>query len=111
MAGSPFSEDAARAVYFGIIMLVCLGIGLAMKVTGVLMIDAVTILPALAARSMQRGFRGTLLCGAVFGLVMNFGGFALALDLLTSPAIIVVGGSFVLITGWAERRCARRSAG
>jgi zinc transport system permease protein len=96
----------SRLVYFGIIMLVCLGIGLAMRVTGALMVDAVTILPALAARSMRRGFRGTLLWGGFFGLAMNFGGFALALalDLPTSPAIIVVGAAIVLATGWAARR-------
>lgn len=87
----------ARAVYYGLVALVCLGIGLAMKVTGALMVDAVTILPALAARSMRRGLRGTLAWGAIFGLVMNFGGFALALalDLPTSPAIIVVGSAIV----------------
>jgi len=98
----------ARAVYFGIIMLVCLGIGLAMKVTGALMIDAVTILPALAARSMRRGFRGTLLWGAAYGLLMNYGGFFLALvwDLPTSPAIIAAGAAIVLATSLAERHSA-----
>lgn len=102
----------ARAVYFGIIILVCLGIGLTMKVTGALMIDAVTILPALAARSMRRGFRGTLIWGSVFGIAMNYGGFALAmvLDLPTSPAIIVVGALFVFAGKLAERRIDRRSA-
>jgi len=102
----------ARAVYFGIIILVCLGIGLAMKVTGALMIDAVTILPALAARSMRRGFRGTLIRGAIFGISINYGGFALAmvLDLPTSPAIIVVGALFVFAGKLAERRIDRRSA-
>lgn len=87
----------ARSVYYGIIVLVCLGIGLAMKVTGALMVDAVTILPALAARSMKKGLKGTLFWGAVFGCAMNFGGFMLALwlDLPTSPAIIVVGALIV----------------
>ncbi len=87
----------ARAVYYALVTLVCLGIGLAMKVTGALLVDAATILPALAARSLRRGYRGTLVWGAIFGLAMNFGGFALALllDLPTSPAIIVVGALIV----------------
>lgn len=96
----------ARAVYYGLVVLICLGIGLAMKVTGALMVDAVTILPALAARSMRRGLGGTLLWGAAFGLAMNFCGFslALALDLPTSPAIILAGTFFVLAAKTVERR-------
>lgn len=99
----------ARAVYYGIVIAICLGIGLAMKVTGALMVDAVTILPALAARSLRKGFRHTLLWGAAFGLVMNYGGFALALafDLPTSPAIIVAGALLVMVARAIELRRAR----
>jgi zinc transport system permease protein len=98
----------ARAVYYGIILLVCLGIGLAMRMTGALMVDAVTLLPALAARELGKSLRPTLLWGAVFGLISNLGGFALAfaLDLPTSPAIILVGTLLVLVlrlTGKANR--------
>ncbi len=103
----------SRAVYYGIVILVCLGIGLSMKVTGALMVDAVTILPALAARSMRVGLRGTLVWGGVFGLAMNYGGFVLAatLDLPTSPAIIVVGSLIVFAAKVAERRKDRSVAG
>ncbi len=96
----------ARAVYYCLVTLCCVGIGLAMRVTGALMVDAMTILPALAARSMRRGLRGTLAWGAVFGLGMNFGGFALALalDLPTSPAIIVVGSGLVFAVKALSRR-------
>jgi len=100
----------ARAVYYGLVILVCAGIALAMKVTGALMVDAVTILPALAARSMRKGLKGTLAWGSLFGLAMNFGGFALALwlDLPTSPAIIVLGAILVAAARLSE---ARRDAG
>ena len=101
----------ARPVYYGVIVLTCLGIGLAMRVTGALMVDAVTILPALAARTVSRGrLRASLLWGAAFGLLMNLGGFALAfaLDLPTSPAIIVTGAAIVFAVRFAgvaqERR-------
>jgi len=94
-----------RAVYYGLVVLVCLGIALAMKVTGALMVDGVTILPALAARSLRKNLRGTLVWGAIFGLVMNYGGFALAilLDLPTSPAIIVMGSLLVFASHWWNR--------
>lgn len=96
----------ARAVYYGIVVAVCLGVGLAMRLTGALMVDAVTILPALAARNMRRGLRGTLVWGAIFGLAMNLGGFALslALDLPVSPAVIVIGALLVVGTGAAAKR-------
>ena len=55
---------------------------------------------------MRRGFLGTLLWGSVFGLAMNYGGFALALalDLPTSPAIIVAGALVVFTTKIVERK-------
>lgn len=95
-----------RAVYYGLVVAVCVGIGLAMRLTGALMADATTILPALAARGMKRGLRGTLLWGAAFGLIMNLGGFALALavDLPVSPAVIVLGSAIVVAVGIAKRR-------
>jgi len=96
----------ARAVYYGIVLLVCLGIGLAMRLTGALMVDAATILPALAARNLKRSLAPTLAWGAVFGLAANLGGFALALalDLPVSPAVIVIGAALVIATGAAAKR-------
>jgi zinc transport system permease protein len=88
----------ARAVYYGVILLTCLGIGLAMRLTGALLVDAVTLLPALAARSLDKPLGPTLLWGAIFGLAGNLGGFALAflLDLPVGPAIILAGTAIVL---------------
>ena len=89
----------ARLVYYGLILLTCLGIGLAMRLTGALLADAVTLLPALAARSLRKSLGPTLLWGAVFGLLSNLGGFllAFALDLPVSPAIILCGTALVLV--------------
>jgi len=96
----------ARAVYYGIILLVCLGHGLAMRLTGALMADAVTLLPALAARSLDKPLRATLIWGAVFGLISNLGGFALAFafDLPASPAIILTGTILVLGARLTQKR-------
>jgi zinc transport system permease protein len=95
----------ARPVYTGLIVLTCLGVGLAMRVTGALMVDAVTILPALAARAVDGRLRPSLLWGAAFGLAMNLGGFALAfaLDLPVSPAIIITGTALVFAARLARR--------
>ena len=94
------SGYSAKLVYYALVMAVCIGIGIAMRLTGALMADATSILPALAARNMKVNFRKTLLFGALFGLINNIGGFLLALilDLPVSPAIIVVGASMVLVS-------------
>jgi zinc transport system permease protein len=95
-----YDRELARAVgvrallvYTGIMLAVCLGIAAAMRITGALLVDAVTILPALAARQLGKSFRGLIAWGAFFGILMNMGGFALSFifDLPVSPAIIVSG--------------------
>jgi zinc transport system permease protein len=87
----------ARAVYYAVIVLVCLGLGMAMRLTGALLADALTILPALAARNLRLGLGRTLAWGALFGVASNLGGFALALafDLPTGPAIILAAAFIV----------------
>ncbi len=95
----------ARAVYYAIAVAVCLGMALAMRLTGALLADATTLLPALAARNLRTGLKGTLLWGSAFGLASNFGGFfaALAWDLPTGPAVIAVGAAIVAGTSLAGR--------
>jgi zinc transport system permease protein len=88
----------AKLVYAMIILSVCVGVAAAMRVTGALLVDAVTLLPALAARRVGRSFKSLILLGAVFGLGMNMAGFALSfvLDLPVSSAITVIGGLTIL---------------
>ena len=77
-----------------------------MRITGALMVDAVTLLPALAAQSLKKNFKPTMLLASLFGVCINLAGFALAVifDLPTSPAIIVVGTVCVLACRLAARR-------
>jgi zinc transport system permease protein len=86
-----------RLVYLLLLLSVCLGIAAAMRVTGALLVDAVTILPALAARQVGKSFRSLIAWGAVFGVASNLAGFAaaFAFDLPVSPAIIVCGALIV----------------
>ncbi len=88
----------STVVYTGILVMVCAGIGLGIRITGALMVDAVTLLPALAAQSLKKNFRPTMALASIFGVCSNLAGFALAVlfDLPTSPAIIVVGSVAVL---------------
>lgn len=103
------SGRPARIVYYAIAVAVCFGMALAMRLTGALLADATTLLPALAARNLRTGLGGTLLWGAAFGIAANFGGFfaAIAWDLPTGPAVIVVGAAIAVATGLSARLRAR----
>ena len=89
----------AKFIYGCIMLLVCLGVAVAMSITGALLVDAVTILPALAAREAGKTFKALIAWGAFFGIIMNILGFALAfiLDLPVSPAIIIMGAFIVFL--------------
>jgi zinc transport system permease protein len=95
---------AARLVYGGIILSVCLGIAVAIRVTGALLVDAATLLPALAARRIGKTFTSLIVLGAVFGIGMNLSGFALsfALDLPVSSAIIMIGAAVLCVIQGVE---------
>lgn len=87
----------AKLIYGGVMLAVCLGIAAAMRVTGALMVDVVTLLPALAARRLGKTFKGLILWGSALGIGMNLSGFALsfALDLPVSSAIILIGAGLL----------------
>ncbi len=95
----------AGLIHGALIVLVCLGLGMAMRLTGALLADALTILPAIAARRLGKNLASTLIWGGVFGIVMNIGGFflALGLDLPTGPAIILVGAVITALASLAAR--------
>jgi zinc transport system permease protein len=90
----------AKLVYALIMLAICLGVAVTMRITGALLVDALTLLPALAARRAGKSFRALILLGSVFGLIMNLSGFALsfALDLPVSSGIILTGTLTILLT-------------
>jgi zinc transport system permease protein len=89
----------AKLVYGGILLSVCLGIAVAIRITGALLVDVATLLPALAARRIGKTFRSLIILGAVFGIGMNLSGFALsfAFDLPVSSAIIITGAAVLCV--------------
>jgi zinc transport system permease protein len=101
----------AKLVYTGLILSVCLGLAVALRVSGALLVDAFTLLPALAARRLGRSFKSLILWGGVFGLAMNLSGLALsfALDLPVSSAVVVIGAALVFILQAVRRRGVRLS--
>lgn len=93
--------DLALLVIFA--MIVALGI----KLVGTLLMGALTIIPAAAAKNVSRSMRGYLIVSAMLGGVISVGGLWLAgaLGLLPGPAIILFGvGLFglSLLAGWKQ---------
>ena len=88
------------------LLVVCVSIGSAIRLTGALLVDSVTILPALAARNIARSFGAMVALAVLFGLVGNAVGFVAALqfDQPPGPMLVLVAGTITLVTFVPRRR-------
>lgn len=90
------------------LFIVCVSIGSAIRLTGALLVDSVTILPALAARNVAVSFGSMVRWAIGFGLVGNAVGFlaALRFDQPPGPMLVIVAGLITLATylPWSRRR-------
>jgi zinc transport system permease protein len=82
-----------------LLVVIALAIASAVRLTGALLVDALTLLPALAARRVGRSLGSMIGWSVAFGLLFNVGGFVLALllDLPPGPALVLVGGICTLL--------------
>nr|WP_202512622.1 metal ABC transporter permease [Streptomyces sp. SID3343] len=82
-----------------LLVLVSVAVAGAIKLTGALLVDALTLLPALAARRLGTSL-GSITAWAVgIGVVVNLSGFLLALwlDLPPGPVLVLTAGAVVLV--------------
>ncbi|MNO17128.1 high-affinity zinc transporter membrane component [compost metagenome] len=75
VAGSTYGYAEERVVF-----LTGLSIGLIMKIVGALMIDAIKLLPAMAALRIGRSFGQLIVWMSVSGLLTTYGGLLLSLQ-------------------------------
>lgn len=77
----------------------------AVRLTGALLVDAVTLLPALAGRNLARSLSSAVAWAMGFGLVGNVAGFLLALELNQppGPVMVLTSGSLTLLTYTTRR--------
>lgn len=82
------------------LMAVSVSIAASIRLTGALLIDSLTILPALAARNLATSLRSMARIAVAFGLAGNLVGFVLALllDLPPGPVLVLVAGALTTIT-------------
>lgn len=89
-----------------VLVAVALAIGAAIRLTGALLVDAVTLLPALAGRNMSVSLHGMVWWAIGFGLLGNVAGFLLALQLdqPPGPMLVLTTGALTLLTYIKGRR-------
>ena len=82
----------AEAVRNGLLVLTGLAIGLAMRIVGALLVDAVMLLPALGAMMIGKSLAQVLLVCSVLGILSASGGLLLsmAVDLPSGASMTVV---------------------
>ncbi|MFD0361327.1 metal ABC transporter permease [Nocardia sp. GCM10030253] len=81
-----------------LLVLVAVAVAGGIRLTGALMVDALTLLPALAARRLGHSLT-SIICWAIgIGVTVNLAGFllALALDLPPGPVLVLTAGAIAL---------------
>ncbi|MEU6756540.1 metal ABC transporter permease [Streptomyces sp. NPDC046685] len=99
-----------RALTAVLLVLVAVSVAGAIKLTGALLVDALTLLPALAARRLGSSLKSITLWAIGIGVAVNLTGFLLALwlDWPPGPVLVLTAGAVVLavhlISASLERR-------
>ncbi|MFY1632788.1 metal ABC transporter permease [Solwaraspora sp. WMMB335] len=90
----------AGGLMLALLVVVAVAIGASIRLTGALLVDALTILPALAARNLGRSLTSMVGWAVAFGIAGNSVGFtvALLLDQPPGPVLVLVAGTLTLLT-------------
>ena len=88
-----------------LVVVIAVAIGSAVRLTGALLVDAITILPALAARNLGRSLNEMVLWSMGIGLIGNLIGFGLTLVLNQPPGpVLVITVSLITLATYFIRR-------
>ncbi|MDG4785012.1 metal ABC transporter permease [Micromonospora sp. WMMD1102] len=94
------SGVAAGPLMLVLLVVVAVSIGASIRLTGALLVDALTILPALGARNLGRSLRSMAVWAVLLGVLGNTAGFvvALLLNQPPGPVLVLVAGTLTLLT-------------
>jgi zinc transport system permease protein len=81
-----------------LLVLVAVSVAAGIRLTGALLVDALTLLPALAARRLTNSLPRMVVAAVVVGLLVNVAGFVLAVwfDLPPGPVLVLSAGAVAL---------------
>ena len=82
------------------LLVIAAAIASSIRLTGALLADSLTLLPALAARNLTSSFASMTACAIGIGLLSSLGGFGLALllDQPPGPILVLTSGSITLLS-------------
>jgi len=94
------SQVPVGALVAIVLVLVAAAIASVIRLTGALLVDSLTLLPALAARNLASSFTSMLLWAMGIGLVANVVGLLIALmvDLPPGPVLVLTVGTVTFAT-------------
>jgi zinc transport system permease protein len=99
------SDVPVGALTVGLLVLASVSVAACLQLTGALLVDAVTLLPALAARNLARSFDGMLAWATGIGIVGAGIGFALSLWSDQPPGpVLILTMSVITLASYAPRR-------
>lgn len=88
-----------------LVVVVAVAIGSAVRLTGALLVDSITILPALAARNLGRSLKEMILWAMGIGLIGNMLGFTLTMMLNQPPGpVLVITVSLITLATYFIKR-------
>ncbi len=89
-----------------LLVLVAVAVAGAIRLTGALLVDALTLLPALAARRLGHSLASIVFWAMGIGVAVNVAGFLLALtfDLPPGPVLVLTAGAVALAAHFIPER-------
>jgi zinc transport system permease protein len=90
----------AGPLMLALLVVIAVSIGASIRLTGALLVDALTILPAIGALNLARSLRSMALWAVALGVIGNMTGLvvALLLDQPPGPVLVLTGGLLTLLT-------------
>jgi zinc transport system permease protein len=100
-----------RFIYYLIVFILGITIAVSMRLIGALLVDALVLLPAIAAHMVARSLKQMFLLSSLFGLISGLGGLfaSLAVDIPASSAIILVASAIIALCILFQRRFIRHA--
>ncbi|GAA3748451.1 metal ABC transporter permease [Salinactinospora qingdaonensis] len=98
-----------RVLTLVLLVLVAVAVAGAIRLTGALLVDALTLLPALAARRLGTSLASIVAWAVGVGLLTTAAGFLVALlfDLPPGPVLVLISGLFALVVHIVPERNTR----
>lgn len=100
-----------RAIYYGMLTMTGIAIAIAIRLVGALLVDALIILPAIAALPLARDLKQAFILSSLFGLLSSVGGVSasLAFDWPIGASVAIAGVVLLalmqgMIKPWLTRR-------